>query len=182
MATLASATYCVGNTLRHIVLISVALLSLLLGSFFTYLGFTGSWDAFTIIMSLMSVMGVAVLLPYVVWLYDHVVAFVRWLNNWFQGSWDQAKEDGLICTDEAGLQRATIDGDEVTDVVRDVQKYIEMLIAKSDQQQKKIDMMLTAFEEFDRVIDARIKLIHLTLDDLEGKDKEDGNENPNDWK
>jgi hypothetical protein len=84
----------VGHALKHCVLFSVYLLSLLIGSFFTYLGFTGSWDMFTIIMSLMGLMGVAGLLPYVVW-----------LDDWFQGSLDQAKDDGLICTDEEGLDR-----------------------------------------------------------------------------
>tara|TARA_R100000781_G_scaffold70658_1_gene44338 strand:+ start:74 stop:772 length:699 start_codon:yes stop_codon:yes gene_type:complete len=198
MATSASATYCVGNTLRHIVMISVSLLSLLLGSFFTYLGFTGSWDMFTIMMSLMGLMGVAGLLPYVVW-----------LNDWFQGSWDQAKEDGLICTDEAGPQpqRATaaqtaaaaqkamarfkeeqdLKQSEIQHIAEKVVEeyedpFIEMLVKKTEHQQKKIDHLLMALEEMSKRTDARIKLIHLALDDLEGKEKEDGNENPRDWK
>ena len=81
----------VGSILKHSVYFGVLLLSSIVGIFFMYLGSTGSWDAMTIVMSLLGVLGMFGVITY-------VVAFMEW----FQESWDQANHDGLICTDPAG--------------------------------------------------------------------------------
>ena len=77
----------VGSILKHSVYFGVLLLSSIVGIFFMYLGSTGSWDAMTIVMSLLGVLGMFGITTY-------VVAFMEW----FQESWDQANHDGLIRT------------------------------------------------------------------------------------
>ena len=47
----------VGSMMKHTVYFVMFLLSSIIGIFFVYLGFTGSWDPMTILMSMMGVMG-----------------------------------------------------------------------------------------------------------------------------
>ena len=77
----------VGDALKHVLCFSVCLLSSIIGLFFMYLGFTGSWDGMTIIMSLLGVMGMVC-----------VMSYLPAIMAWVQESLDQAKRAGVIRT------------------------------------------------------------------------------------
>ena len=66
----------VGHVLKHCVLFSVCLLSSIFGLFFMYLGFTGSWDPMTILMSMMGVMGLLATLQF------YIMPGCEWLGWW----------------------------------------------------------------------------------------------------
>ena len=63
------------RALKHCMLFSVCLLSSIFGLFFMYLGFTGSWDGMTIIMSMMGVMGLLATLQF------YIMPGCEWLGR-----------------------------------------------------------------------------------------------------
>ena len=64
----------VGSMMKHTVYIVMFHLSSIIGIFFVYLGSTGSWDAMTIIMSLLGVLGMI-----------GVFYYARLFMHWVQG-------------------------------------------------------------------------------------------------
>ena len=81
----------VGNMLKHTAYFLMFLLSSIIGIFFMYLGSTGSWDATTIIMSMMGVMGTIG-----VWWY-----IKGYIHPWCRKTVIEAKRHRLICTGPA---------------------------------------------------------------------------------
>ena len=84
----------VGPVLKHCVLFSVCLLSSIFGLFFMYLGFTGSWDPMTILMSMMGVMGLLATLQF------YIMPGCEWL-----GWWQEKVELEIMQSEIAALMR-----------------------------------------------------------------------------
>ena len=84
----------VGSMMKHTAYFLMFLLSSIIGIFFMYLGSTGSWDAMTIIMSMMGVMGMIG-----VWWYTKV-----YIHPWCKRAKQEAKDNNLICTDPGGIE------------------------------------------------------------------------------
>ncbi len=81
----------VGSMMKHTVYFTMFLLSSIIGIFFMYLGATGSWDAVTILMSMMGVMATCCL-------YFYLVVYI---HPWCRETLIEAKRFGLICTGPA---------------------------------------------------------------------------------
>lgn len=81
----------VGSMMKHTVYFTMFLLSSIIGIFFMYLGATGSWDATTILMSMMGVMGIC-------GVYFYLVVYI---HPWCRETLIEAKRCGLICTGPA---------------------------------------------------------------------------------
>ena len=84
----------VGSMMKHTAYFLMFLLSSIIGIFFMYLGSTGSWDATTIIMSMMGVMGTIG-----VWWY-----IKGYIHPWCRKTVIEAKDNNLICTDPGGIE------------------------------------------------------------------------------
>ena len=77
----------VGSMMKHTVYFTMFLLSSIIGIFFMYLGATGSWDAMTILMSMMGVMGIC-------GVYFYLVVYI---HPWCREPLIEAKFSGLTC-------------------------------------------------------------------------------------
>ena len=124
----------VGNMLKHTAYFLMFLLSSIIGIFFMYLGSTGSWDATTIIMSMMGVMGTIG-----VWWY-----IKGYIHPWCRKTVIEAKRHRLICTGPAGLSKNHTDpfekkrSEKVWEEIKELKSSIHLVGSEDELAQVQI--------------------------------------------